>query len=390
MRRRFRWRPRRAESGQSIVTVALMSFFLLAILAVVVESSAVYFQRRNLQNTADAAALAGAQSLTGLQASESVAIAAAQDYIAKNIDGATYPTPDVTDNYTQIRVVVKKKSATAFAGWLSFGQPEVAASATARIAAPLLPGPGVVPLAIDLPTYDACIDGGECTGITLKEFSGNNDVPKRNYGFLDLGGQGGGNNEICNYIKGGATVPIMDPDRAEPGDKNGMRDCLAARLEAAESNNCLTIGQVLDGDGSLLWRCNPLGGAARGANGFADIQPTAVIIIPVVQDFDEGGCNAFNNCVNIIGEGDELRTFAFFLIDRTTVNTVNGVGPTCTNGNNGNGGKGKGGNGQPNGQCWITGQFLQTWAAPVSTQFELPTGEYDPNASLLKIVQLIE
>ncbi len=33
---------------------------------------------------------------------------------------------------------------------------------------------------------------------------------------------------------------------------------------------------------------------------------------------------------------------------------------------------------------------LQTWLAPVSTRYDLPTGEYDPNLALLKIIQLID
>jgi len=73
------------EESQSIVTVALMSLFILAILAVVVESSAVYIQRRNLQNAADAAALAGAQELNGLAAGEAPAIAQAEAYAGDNV-----------------------------------------------------------------------------------------------------------------------------------------------------------------------------------------------------------------------------------------------------------------------------------------------------------------
>ena len=80
---------------------------------------------RNLQNAADAAALAGAQSLTGLSASQALAVTAATDYRDKNISDTTFFTASVQNNYTEVHVTVKKKAATAFAGWMSFGEPEV-------------------------------------------------------------------------------------------------------------------------------------------------------------------------------------------------------------------------------------------------------------------------
>lgn len=362
------------ERGQSVIFFAFFTLFGLAMLAIVVESSGVYLQRRNLQNAADAAALAGAQSLTGLAASETPAVAAAHDWADKNITGTTFFQAQVENNYTQVRVTVKKRSSTAFAGWLSFGSPEVTARATARIASPLLPGPGVVPLAIDLETYNNCIQGGQCTNVTLKEYSSNNSNPRNSYGLLDLGGLGGGANEVCNYLIGGSTVGIADPDNEKQGNVSSLHNCLDDRMTAADHNDCLTIGEVLDGNGALKDRCNPLSGAGKGADpSYPDAQPTAVIIIPVVTDFSGTGCSGAH-CVDIVGSGTQLRTFAFFLIDRTTVTRINGVGPTCN----------------VSGQCWITGQFLDTWFAPVSTRFDQPTGTYDPNASLLKIVQLVD
>lgn len=364
----------RDESGQSAIFFAFFTIFVLAILAIVVESSGVYLQRRNLQNAADAAALAGAQSLTGLAASETPAQSAAQAYKDNNISGSTYFLAEVQNSYTQVEVTVKKKSSTAFAGWLSFGEPEVTAKATARIASPLLPGPGVVPLAIDNSTYNNCIQGGACTGVTLKEESGNNSVPRNSYGLLDMGGVGGGANEVCDYLIGGSTVPITDPNNEKQGNVSSLHNCLDDRMTAADHNDCLLINEVLDGNGALKDRCNPLSGAGKGADpSYPNAQPTAVIVIPVVTDFSGTGCSG-SHCVDIVGSGQQLRTFAIFLIDLTTVERVGNVGPTCNN----------------SGQCWITGRFLLTHFAPVSTRFDLPTGTYDPNASLLKIIQLVD
>ncbi|MBE0608804.1 MAG: hypothetical protein IH609_05455, partial [Dehalococcoidia bacterium] len=273
-------------------------------------------------------------------------------------------------------VQVRKKAATAFAGWLSFGEPVVSAKATARIASPLLPGPGVVPLGIDKETYDQCKVDGDCTDVTLKENSTNNDDPPSSYGLLDLGGGGGGANEVCEFLVGGSAFPIQDPDNLKSGNVSSLHNCLIDRMTAAAAadgthpNRCITWEEVTDND-VLIDECNPLSGASRGKDtAFPLAQPTAVILIPILTDFDQAGCDTNPKCFDIVGEGDELRTFAFFLIDEST---VWGPDPTCNE----------------SGQCWITGRFILEWPAPITTDFSQPTGEYNPDA-LLKVIQLID
>jgi uncharacterized membrane protein len=61
-------RNRREERGLALVIFALMLFSLLMITALVVDLGAVYAHRRNDQNAADAAALAGAQELPDMAA----------------------------------------------------------------------------------------------------------------------------------------------------------------------------------------------------------------------------------------------------------------------------------------------------------------------------------
>jgi hypothetical protein len=373
---RMRRLARGREHGQSIVFFAFFTIFILGVVAIVVESSAVYIQRRNLQNAADAAALAGAQSLDGTISSETLAEGVALTYKNDNITSTTYFLAEAQSSYTDIEVTVKKKSATAFAGWMSFGEPEVTAKAKARIASPLLPGPGVVPLGIDAQTYNHCIVDNECEDVTMKEYSGNNDDPPSSYGLLDLGGTGGGANEVCEYLVGGATVQITDPDNLKSGNVSSLHNCLINRYNAANATGgthaprCVTWEDVTDND-VLIDACNPLSGAKRGADSnFPVAQPTMAIVIPVVVDFDQTGCDTNPKCFDIVGSGDQLRTFAIFLIDQST---VLGDDPTCN----------------VNGQCWITGRFIREWKAPVSTNFDVPTGTYNPNA-LLKIVQLID
>ncbi len=364
MMKRSLLRPRvHDENGQSIVTLALASLFFLALLVVGADTAFVYFQRRDLQNTADAAALAGAQELNGLAASETPAELAAADWADKNLGGLTFFEPVVTENYTTIQVTVKK-NASSLLGTFGFGEPEISARATARIAAPYLPGPGVVPIAVNEETWEGCDSGGSCEDILLKEWSGSNSDPPSDYHLIDIGGSG--SSDVCDFLIGGSTNPITDPVDSQPGAQSSLHNCLPERMDAATANNCLTYDDVTLPDGTLDPRCNPLDGAGKGAlAAFPDAQPTAVILIPVIVEFDKGKAS-----LDVVGDGEELRTFAFFLIDEST---VYGPDPTCAD----------------SGQCEITGQFITSYFAALSVN-QGGNGEFDPDSSVVKVIELIE
>ncbi len=367
------------ESGQSIILIALSTFFLLAILAIVAESTLIYIQRRDLQNAADSAALAGAQRLPE---EPGFAVADAQGWATKNISDLLSNQAEVFDQNLSIRATVTRRAETMFSGRFSFGSPVISAHATARVRSPQLPGPGVVPLSIS--------DDMLLTGlVTLKEWAGNNGDPRSSYQLLDLPG-GNGANSVCDFLIGGSVEPITDPVDAKAGNVSSLHNCLVVRMDAAEDNGCLTYSQVTTPSGELIDECNPLSGAGRNGAG---VQPTAVVVVPVVTGFCQGACD-----LDIVGSGNELRHFAYFLIDLTTVETVNGVGPTCAppgnggGGNGGNGGGGNGGNGNGGGngtgQCWITGRFLRAEELPL-TASGVPVADYSSDA-VVKVVQLID
>ena len=364
---------RRGESGQMLVTIALSSVFIMMVLGIALEAGFVWMERRHLQNVADAAALAGAQRLPEEPGD---AVAEAEAWAVKNDAALSSNVATIEDDGTAVRSVVKKNASTILGSIIGFGGMEVTAKAKARVAGTLIPGPGVVPLAIDEDTYEECIDDGECTGVTLKEYSGNNDDPPSSYGLLDLGGTGGGANEVCEYLIGGADVGITDPTDEKTGNVSSLHNCLDQRLDAAQARGCLDEDDVAPG-GVLSSFCNPLYEAGRGAqSGYPNAQPTAAIVIPVISSFEkprnQGDCTGGSHCLDIIGADPEYRKFAIFLINADA--TVYGDDPTCVD----------------SGQCWITGSFIQEWEAPVSTHFDLPTGDFDPDQSLLKIVQLVE
>jgi Flp pilus assembly protein TadG len=70
---------RRGKRAQSLVIVALSATVLFGIIALGLDGGRLYFERRDVQNSADAAALAGAQELIPTTASATVSIAMMQN-----------------------------------------------------------------------------------------------------------------------------------------------------------------------------------------------------------------------------------------------------------------------------------------------------------------------
>lgn len=368
------------ERGQMLVTAVLLSFVLLMLVAVATETALIWVQRRNLQNAADAAALAGAQRLPEDPAA---AISDAKAWAAKNMSGLTGNEARVFDNNRAIRATVKKRAATVFGDWFGYGGFEITASAAARVAQPLLPGPGVVPLAVDDAAF-ACAKAGapQCKTLVLKPWAGENDDPRSSYQLVNIDGQGVSGLEAA--IKGGARTPITDPTAQQPGNTGrSLSDGLLTRMEAAAAFGCLTWSQVVLSDGSLDPDCNPLGAAQRGALAtYPDVQPTAVIVIPVVTSFCQGGGPACP--LDIVGVGTDPRTFAFFWVDWEKTKAVCRPAP----GQGGGANPGVGG-GRPPGQCQIVGSFILEHPAYLSTHVDDGLADFDDDA-VLKVVQLIE
>lgn len=83
-------RPTRSEAGQTLVLMTLVMVVLLGFAALVVEGGNAFLQRRQMQGTADAAALAGVQQVT---TSRVDAEAVARDYVT-NQNGVAGGTVD--------------------------------------------------------------------------------------------------------------------------------------------------------------------------------------------------------------------------------------------------------------------------------------------------------
>lgn len=263
------------------MTLALMSLFILAILAVVIETSSVYIQRRNLQNAADAAALAGAQELNGYELTEAAAIAAAETYAANNVSDLEDVDAIVSEEYTQVEVEVRKKAATAFAGWLSFGEPVVSARATARIASFNIIR-CVVPIAVQDTAYftgtanypeDPVANPPPLVELKLAVNGGPDGTS--NTGLVDLGP---GNSAVPIARGSGCDLgPTID---TKPGGTIGdVRNGLVDRLSAAQDTDCFTWDEVQPPSvtGESEWRCHP-DNQTLGSG----VQATSVALLPVL------------------------------------------------------------------------------------------------------------
>lgn len=378
------------EDGQMAVLALGTLIFLVVMVAAALFLGAHATQKRQLQNIADSAALGGAQELDGTAASDGPAIAKAQEYLdahAPDLDGAADII--VGDNHTSVRVTVRRTPDLSFPTF-GLGDTQITARAKAQIASPYLPGPGVVPLSISEEAYDNCVDNGVCDDVVLKEYAGNNTPPQSSYQLLDLGltvdGDGGAA-AVCEFLIGGSTNPIEDPTESKPGNVSSLHNCLIQRMEAAAATGgthppaCFDWEDVQD-NGELRDECNPLSGAQRGADSdFPNAQPTTVILIPVLVNFCQGSCD-----LDIIGDGEDPRLFAFFWIDPVT---VYGSPPTCAPPGGGGGGGGGGGPGGGAGQCEITGRFILEYEAFLTPNTG-GNGEFDPDSSLIKVIELVE
>ncbi|MHB0858203.1 MAG: pilus assembly protein TadG-related protein [Anaerolineae bacterium] len=116
------------ESGQILVIVALGMVVLLGFLALAVDVGMGYQGRRNMQNAADAGALAGAQALCRGE-TEAQAIAAAEAARARN--GGSGPAPAIVSSWT-VSVTAEMTRGTFFAGVLGVDELPANANAAAQ------------------------------------------------------------------------------------------------------------------------------------------------------------------------------------------------------------------------------------------------------------------
>ena len=384
----------RRESGQALVLAAAAMVLILGMAAMTIDVGMLLQERRDLQNAADAAALAGVQ---GLPASPADAIADATAWAEKNgigageLEGVTVSTTYADDD--TVTVQVERDVPWLFARVLGRGSDTVHAHAVARVGSPAW-AENVMPWALKesihldvtygeevtlkyssgaeesgakcnnaidddgntkvndgCPASGAPESGAQCDNST--DDDGDNKVndgcpvgtTSGNYGLLDLGG-GSGCNSYRDNIVHGADVAVHTWVPSEPGNcvvptEQGQED----RLDAC-SPECESFEQVFveDGDG---WRfandiCNPWEDEGQGS--------TRVVLVPVITDTDAGKSDVW-----------VLRFALVFLTNDANDNI-------CKTGN----------------ECDVKGIFVKAY-----DDFGAILGEYDPNSDI-RFARLVE
>ena len=126
------------ESGQVIVLVAVLMVALVAVVGLVTDGGMVFTQRRDLQNVADAATLAGAMQIdenayrasggTAVVLDEQAARAAAVEYLETE-GGVAY---SVSVTAERVDVSVSRQATTGFLRVLGIRGFQISAGATAE------------------------------------------------------------------------------------------------------------------------------------------------------------------------------------------------------------------------------------------------------------------
>lgn len=311
-----RRRVRIGERGQMLVLTGFMLFVMLGLAAMAVDLGTYMGDRRDLQNDADAIALAGARDLP----SEAEAVASANDWAVKNgivsgdddldngeIDSIQVYQQSLPDEPNpRISVTLKRNHGFIFAKVLGISEATVEATASAIKTSPA-GGAGVVPWSVE---DDAIGPPGD--EVIIKYDA--NKPQNGNFGPIRIDGSGGGScdltNKYCRGVKYGSETVICadgvlppDPDGepengcqetapgcdgvqcdSEPGNKVGStRTAVDWRMDNTVAE-CDTFEEAFsdNGDGTytLAYGCNPWLAGGEGSK--------RVMIIPIIDELGNG------------------------------------------------------------------------------------------------------
>ncbi len=249
-------RPTHSQSGQTLAVVAIMMVVLVALLGLVIDGGNVYAQRRQMQNAADAGALAGARAWAHSEGGDEAAARAAIQEYAVTRNGAT--SYSATFEGTHVTVTARKDVPTYFVRVIGISTMPVSARARAGVYRVTEPGCGILPLAAydkrpipgeddptSWPTWtgepeDRCPpDGTGCFRIWTsapKESDDFEDYDTREdqYGWLNLNGDGLADVELTCWVSCDA-YPCANPESyPNPGVQeveNGSAGLMTNALE---------------------------------------------------------------------------------------------------------------------------------------------------------------
>jgi len=275
MERLRRW-LRGREEGQVVVIVALALAVLVGFAALAIDVGQFMWEKRALQNAADAAALAGAMELPE---SPTQAVDVAQAYAAHNgvgTNGWVVESIEVGEDATTIAVTVAHPDSPFMLGRvLGLLGADVRARAQAAVSSPRQLD-NVLPWALKKSVYEAASPGEV---VTLKYDARNPD--QGNFGPLAIDGRGAAN--YRRNVEEGATVSLDEYYDTELGNMVGpTRQGLQARFQETDGqcDEFEEAFQQTDNVWHINGQCNPWLGAEDSKR---------VAVVPVIEDEDLHG-----------------------------------------------------------------------------------------------------
>ena len=329
------------ERGQGLVLAAFAMVVILGFAAIAIDVGLFLHERRELQKSADAAALAGAQELPY---SPGDAQQKAEEWAAKNgIDAGELGAVDITSTYVAndtITVEVNRDVPFVFARVLGFTSDTMSAEGTARVGSPAAMG-GLAPFGV----LEDAIEFDEPTVLKYDA----HEASHGNFGALAIDGNGastyretikyGSETALCAQSQDSCTDPTTE---TEPGNMTGpTRQGVNWSIDET-SSACDEFDEVFQEHGDtyrLKTRCNPFGpGGAHDSK--------RVVIVPIIEELCHGRCDV------------TILKFAMFFLEELD---------SCT-GND----------------CQVTGWFVEAQADVGSLM-----GALDPD-DLIRFVRLVE
>jgi Flp pilus assembly protein TadG len=363
----------RRQKGQVLVLVALFMGVLLGMTAMAIDVGAFLADRRDMQNAADAIALAASQELPDEAAVQQVA----NEWALNNgIDPATMTVTITqqslpTEPNPKVRVQLQDAHGFIFAKVIGITEADINVAAAAIRTSPA-GGDNTIPLSVTETVVDGATFGEQ---VTIKYDA--NNILQGNAGPVRIDGPGSGDCNITNfYCTGieygsdnvvcaeGADSTYCDGPYVvdtQPGNLVGpTRTAIDYRINNTDSH-CDTFEEVFQDDptssDSTVYAfdsdCNPF-----VASRYSSLR---VVIIPVIEELCNGSC--------------EVRIVDFALL------FIEGYG----NGNENQGhGQGQGVAGCTGNECEVVGRLVR-----VHQNIGMLAGTFDPTA-FNTFVRLVE
>lgn len=220
----------RCESGQAMLMTVLFLTVLLGGAAITIDVGSWYRQQRQAQATADAAALAGAQSLPSDPAQSQTLAQQYGDSNGGGVDGITFQSA-YEPNDTVV-VNVSKTAPSFFAKIFSISSATVRATASARAGVPYEVS-GVAPIVVNKAHPLLSGPGCPCFDTPTTLPLGKDGAPGA-FGMVDLNGGSNGTPELVDWIENGYDGYLgLGGYESDPGAKfnaGPVQDALSARL----------------------------------------------------------------------------------------------------------------------------------------------------------------